>query len=317
MQKQIIITGGAGFIGSHLCERLLKEGHRVLCVDNFSTGRFANIQHLRESERFEVAECNIAKSLTLSNGYRPVELKQVDEIYNLACPASPAAYQRDPVGTLETAFTGTANMCEYAKWWNAKLLQASTSEVYGDPAVHPQREDYWGNVNPVGLRSCYDEGKRAAESLCMNYHRVHGVDVRIVRIFNTYGERMQSDDGRVIPAFIGQALRNEPMTVSGDGSQTRSFCYVDDLVSGLLAVMDSDITEPVNLGNPVETTIRTLAETIIRLTGSSAEIVPAPLPEDDPQRRCPDISLVRRRAAWQPRVSLEKGLRKTIQYFRK
>jgi UDP-glucuronate decarboxylase len=305
-----IVTGGAGFIGSHLCERLLEQGDRVICVDNFSTGSEENIKHLK-SNRFQVRQFDI------TNPYRYKERQKIDEIYNLACPASPVAYQKDPIGTSKTAFLGTLNMLELARHTGARLLQASTSEVYGDPDVHPQTEDYFGNVSCTGTRSCYDEGKRAAESLCMDFQRVYGVCTRIVRIFNTYGQRMQPNDGRVIPAFINQALRNEPITVFGDGVQTRSFCFVEDMASGLLAVMNGDITTPVNVGNPVETTMLGLAKMVINLTKSQSKIVMKPLPEDDPKRRCPDISLIQSRTSWRPYTSLEEGLLKTIEYFKK
>jgi UDP-glucuronate decarboxylase len=303
---RILVTGGAGFIGSHLCERLLTEGHDVICLDNFFTGSKDNIIHLMDNHRFELVRHDIVEPILL----------EVDRIFNLACPASPVHYQYNPVKTVKTSVMGTINMLGMAKRVKARILQASTSEVYGDPLVHPQQEDYWGNVNPIGLRSCYDEGKRVAETLMMDYHRQNGVDVRIVRIFNTYGPRMAENDGRVVSNFILQALRKEGITVYGDGSQTRSFCYVDDLVEGMLRMMDAeDFTGPVNLGNPQENTILEFAEKIAALTGSGSAITFAPLPQDDPKQRQPDISLAQERLNWQPHVTLEQGLMRTIDYF--
>lgn len=306
-KKRILVTGGAGFIGSHLCERLLGGDHEVLCLDNFFTGSKRNILHLLDNPRFELVRHDIVHSVHL----------EVDQIYNLACPASPVHYQHNPIKTIKTSTVGMVNMLGLAKRVKARILQASTSEIYGDPEVHPQKENYWGNVNPVGVRSCYDEGKRVAETLCMDYHRQNGVDVRIVRIFNTYGPRMHENDGRVVSNFIVQALKRRPITIYGDGSQTRSFCYVDDLVSGLIKMMDQEeATGPVNLGNPKEISVKELAERIIRLTGSRSKIVRKPLPKDDPKRRKPDITLARRTLKFEPRISLEEGLKKTIAYFR-
>jgi UDP-glucuronate decarboxylase len=303
---RILVTGGAGFIGSHLCERLLAEGHDVICLDNFFTGSKDNIIHLMDDHRFELVRHDIVEPILL----------EVDRIYNLACPASPVHYQYNPVKTVKTSVMGTINMLGMAKRVKARILQASTSEVYGDPQVHPQTEEYWGNVNPIGIRSCYDEGKRVAETLMMDYHRQNGVDIRIIRIFNTYGPRMAENDGRVVSNFIIQALRNEDITVYGDGSQSRSFCYVDDLVEGMTKMMDCDgFIGPVNLGNPVENTILEFAEKIVTITGSSSKIVFKPLPQDDPRQRRPDISLASNRVGWKPGVDLETGLRKTIGYF--
>lgn len=308
-KKRILITGGAGFLGSHLCERLLNEGHEILCVDNFYTGRKANIAHLLSNPYFEVMRHDICFPLYV----------EVDEIYNLACPASPIHYQFDPVQTTKTSVHGAINMLGLAKRVKAKILQASTSEVYGDPTVHPQPETYWGNVNPIGLRSCYDEGKRCAETLFFDYHRQHKLKIKVARIFNTYGPRMHPNDGRVVSNFIMQALRGEDITVYGDGSQTRSFCYVDDMIEGLVRLMNSpdDFTGPVNLGNPVEFTILELAEKVIELTGSKSGIVFKPLPADDPRQRQPDISLAKEKLNWQPAIPLEEGLKKTIEYFKK
>lgn len=304
---RILVTGGAGFIGSHLCERLLELGHEVICLDNYFTGSKRNIDHLLDNRRFEVVRHDVTEPILL----------EVDRIYNLACPASPVHYQYNPVKTIKTNVMGAINMLGMAKRVRARILQASTSEVYGDPTVHPQTEDYWGNVNTIGIRSCYDEGKRVAETLFMDYHRQNKVDIRIVRIFNTYGPRMAINDGRVVSNFIVQALAGEPITVYGDGSQTRSFCYVSDLVEGMIRMMDQDdLIGPVNLGNPHESTIREFAERIIELTGSKSEIVERPLPADDPRQRRPDIGLARARLGWSPRVPLEEGLRKTIEYFR-
>jgi UDP-glucuronate decarboxylase len=305
--KRILVTGGAGFIGSHLCERLLASGHEILCVDNFFTGRRTNVSHLLEDPHFELLRHDITFPLYV----------EVDEIYNLACPASPVHYQFDPVQTTKTSVLGAINMLGLAKRLRAKLLQASTSEVYGNPAVHPQTEDYWGNVNPNGRRSCYDEGKRCAETLCFDYHRQHGVLIKVARIFNTYGPRMHPNDGRVVPNFVVQALTGEPITVYGDGTQTRSFCYVSDLVDGLVRLMaaDDEVTGPVNLGNPGEFTILELAEMVINLTNSPSSIAYASLPADDPVQRRPDITRARERLGWQPRIPLEEGLQRMIPYF--
>jgi UDP-glucuronate decarboxylase len=307
-RKRILITGGAGFIGSHLADRLLAEGHEVICVDNFFTGTKINIEHLHGNPRFELLRHDVTFPLFV----------EVDEIYNLACPASPVHYQHDPVQTTKTSVHGAINMLGLAKRLKCKILQASTSEVYGDPAVHPQTEDYWGNVNPIGLRSCYDEGKRCAETLFFDYYRQHDLRIKVARIFNTYGPRMHPNDGRVVSNFIVQALRGEPITLFGDGAQTRSFCYVDDLVDGLMRFMDSadTVTGPINLGNPGEFTIRELAEEVIRQTGSSSVIVNHPLPSDDPKQRRPDITLAERHFGWRPGVCLQSGLGKTISYFR-
>ena len=304
---KVLITGGAGFIGSHLTERLLNDGHSVIIVDNFHTGSRDNIRHLLHNDDLEVFRADV------TDGYR----MEVDQIYNLACPASPIHYQRNPVKTVLTSVVGVINALKLAKETKARVLQASTSEVYGDPEEHPQTEQYWGNVNTIGPRSCYDEGKRVAETLMFDYHRENGVDIRIARIFNTYGSRMRPDDGRVVSNFALQALRGEPITIFGDGAQTRSFCYVDDLVEGLVRLMDQEeIAGPVNLGNPDERSIRDIAELIIEMTGSSSEIVAKPLPKDDPTRRRPDITLARKALGWQPGVVLEDGLPRTIDYFR-
>ena len=304
---KVLITGGAGFIGSHLTERLLNDGHSVIIVDNFHTGSRDNIRHLLHNDDLEVFRADV------TDGYR----MEVDQIYNLACPASPIHYQRNPVKTVLTSVVGVINALKLAKETKARVLQASTSEVYGDPEEHPQTEQYWGNVNTIGPRSCYDEGKRVAETLMFDYHRENGVDIRIARIFNTYGSRMRPDDGRVVSNFALQALRGEPITIFGDGAQTRSFCYVDDLVEGLVRLMDQEeIAGPVNLGNPDERSIRDIAELIIEMTGSSSEIVAKPLPKDDPTRRRPDITLAREALGWQPGVALEDGLPRTIDYFR-
>ena len=307
MKKRILVTGGAGFLGSHLCERLLNEGHDVLCVDNFYTGRKANIAHLLNNPYFEVMRHDICFPLYV----------EVDEIYNLACPASPIHYQFDPVQTTKTSVHGAINMLGLAKRVKAKILQASTSEVYGDPTVHPQSESYWGNVNPVGLRSCYDEGKRCAETLFFDYHRQHKLKIKVARIFNTYGPRMHPNDGRVVSNFIVQALKGENLTVYGDGKQTRSFCYGDDLIDGLVKLMDSpdDFTGPVNLGNPNEFSILELAQMIIKMTDSKSKIVFKPLPSDDPTQRQPDISLARKHLDWEPKIKLDEGLKKTVDYF--
>ncbi len=303
---RILVTGGAGFIGSHLSERLLGEGHDVLCLDNFFTGRKENIAHLLDDHRFELIRHDVTEPILL----------EVDRIYNLACPASPVHYQYNPVKTIKTSVMGAINMLGLAKRVKARILQASTSEVYGDPLVHPQTEDYWGNVNPIGLRSCYDEGKRVAETLMMDYHRQNGVDIRIMRIFNTYGPRMAPNDGRVVSNFIIQALGGEDITVYGDGSQTRSFCYVDDLVDGMIRFMDNEGTSgPMNMGNPAETSILEFATRIVALTGSSSRIVFKPLPADDPKQRQPDITLARNILGWDPQTAIETGLKRTIDYF--
>ncbi len=303
---RIVVTGGAGFIGSHLCERLLRDGHEVICLDNFFTGSKENITGLLANPAFELIRHDITQPILL----------EADRIYNLACPASPIHYQFNPVKTIKTSVLGTIHMLGLAKRVRARILQASTSEVYGDPEVHPQTEAYWGNVNTIGVRSCYDEGKRVAETLMMDYHRQNGVDVRIIRIFNTYGPRMAVNDGRVVSNFIVQALKGEDITVYGDGGQTRSFCYVDDLVEGMVRMMGTDgFTGPVNLGNPAETTILEFARRIIALTGSRSQIVFRPLPADDPKQRQPDISLARERLGWEPQVDVETGLKRTIDYF--
>ena len=306
--KRVLVTGGAGFIGSHLCARLLAEGREVLCVDNFYTGRRANVAHLLTNPRFELIRHDVCFPLYV----------EVDEIYNLACPASPIHYQHDPVQTTKTSVHGMINMLGLAKRTKAKLVQASTSEVYGDPEVHPQTEGYWGRVNPIGLRACYDEGKRCAETLCFDYHRQHRLAVKVARIFNTYGPRMHPNDGRVVSNFIMQVLQGREITVYGEGSQTRSFCYVDDLVEALIRLMATpdEFTGPINLGNPHEFTILQLARLVIDLTGSPSTIVFRPLPSDDPAQRQPDISLARRVLNWNPTVELEKGLTETIGYFR-
>ena len=308
-RKRVLVTGGAGFLGSHLCERLLSDGAEVLCLDNFFTGRRSNVAHLLDNPRFELMRHDVTFPLYV----------EVDEIYNLACPASPIHYQHDPVQTTKTSVHGAINMLGLAKRTGAKILQASTSEVYGDPTVHPQTEDYWGNVNPIGVRSCYDEGKRCAETLFFDYHRQHGLEIKVARIFNTYGPRMHPKDGRVVSNFIIQALQDEPMTLYGDGSQTRSFCYVDDLIEGFICLMQSTpgFTGPVNLGNPDEFTILQLAETVVELTGSNSEFTHKPLPEDDPKQRNPDILLAQSQLDWQPQVDLQAGLGQTIEYFRR
>jgi UDP-glucuronate decarboxylase len=305
--KRILVTGGAGFIGSHLCERLLAQGHEVICVDNFYTGTRQNIVPLLNHPNFEVLRHDICFPLYV----------EVDQIFNLACPASPIHYQNDPVQTVKTSVHGAINMLGLAKRLHIRIFQASTSEVYGNPSVHPQPETYWGNVNPIGPRSCYDEGKRCAETLFFDYHRQHRLDIRVARIFNTYGPRMHPNDGRVVSNFIVQALRGEPITLYGDGSQTRSFCYVDDLVRGIDLFMKKDdgFPGPVNFGNPVEVTIRELAEAVVKLTGSRSEIVFKPLPADDPERRKPDIGAARERLGWDPITDLAKGLSQTIDYF--
>ncbi|TVQ96960.1 MAG: SDR family oxidoreductase [Deltaproteobacteria bacterium] len=303
-----LVTGGAGFLGSHLCEKLVDAGHDVLCLDNYFTGSKDNVAHLLDRTNFELLRHDITQPILL----------EVDRIHHLACPASPVHYQHNPVKTVKTSVMGTIHMLGLAKRVKARMLLASTSEVYGDPQQHPQTEEYWGNVNPIGLRACYDEGKRVAETLCFDYHRQNGVDIRVVRIFNTYGPRMHPNDGRVVSNFIVQALDGEDITVYGDGSQTRSFCYVDDLVRGLLAMMDQDDHPgPVNLGNPVEFTIRELAEKIIEKTGSTSRIRFEPLPSDDPVRRQPDITRARRTCGWEPVVELDEGLDRTIAWFRR
>jgi UDP-glucuronate decarboxylase len=306
--KRILVTGGAGFLGSHLCETLLSQGHEVICADNFFTGRRSNIVHLLPNPYFEVIRHDVCFPLYV----------EVDEIYNLACPASPIHYQSDPVQTTKTSIHGAINMLGLAKRLKVRILQASTSEVYGDPEIHPQTEDYWGHVNPIGRRSCYDEGKRCAETLFFDYHHQTGLQIKVARIFNTYGPRMYPNDGRVVSNFIIQALTGQDITVYGDGSQTRSFCYVDDLIDGLIRLMNSpqEFTGPVNLGNPNELTIRELAEKVIEMTGSSSKINWEPLPTDDPVRRRPDITLAKKNLNWQPRVDLAKGLENTIAYFR-
>jgi UDP-glucuronate decarboxylase len=305
--RRVLVTGGAGFVGSHLCERLLKDGNEVLCVDNFYTGTRHNVHHLLANSRFELMRHDVCFPLYV----------EVDEIYNLACPASPIHYQFDPVQTTKTSVHGAINMLGLAKRVKAKILQASTSEIYGDPAVHPQTEDYWGNVNTIGPRSCYDEGKRCAETLFFDYHRQHRLPIKVVRIFNTYGPRMHPNDGRVVSNFIVQALQNRDITIYGDGSQTRAFCYVDDLVDGLVRLMGTPqaVTGPVNLGNPGEFTIRELAETVVELTGAASRIVHMPLPADDPRQRRPDISMANELLDWKPSVPLREGLIQTIGYF--
>jgi UDP-glucuronate decarboxylase len=306
-RKRALVSGGAGFLGSHLCERLLAQGCDVLCVDNFYSGTKDNISQLLSNPHFELVRHDVTFPLYV----------EVDEIFNLACPASPIHYQRDPVQTTKTSVHGAINMLGLAKRLRAKILQASTSEVYGDPEVHPQPEDYWGNVNPIGLRSCYDEGKRCAETLFFDYYRQHNLPIKVARIFNTYGPRMHPNDGRVVSNFIVQALKNEPITLYGDGSQTRSFCYVDDMIEAFVRFMSTanDFTGPVNLGNPDEFTIRELAEKVIELTGSKSALVNRPLPSDDPRQRQPDIALARRELGWQPKTRLEQGLQQTIRYF--
>jgi len=305
--KRILVTGGAGFLGSHLCERLIADGNEVICLDNFYTGSKRNIMHLMSDPLFTVLEHDVTNPLFV----------QVDEIYNLACPASPVHYQYDPVHTTKTSVLGAINMLGLAKRVNAKIMHASTSEVYGDPEVHPQPESYWGHVNPTGSRSCYDEGKRCAETLCFDYHRRHKIQAKVVRIFNTYGPRMHPNDGRVVSNFIVQALKGEPITIYGDGSQTRSFCYVDDLIDGFIQMMATPdkVTGPINLGNPGEFTIRQLAKQVIELTGTKSRLVVKPLPADDPKQRQPDISLAKNHLGWTPLVSLAAGLGLTIKYF--
>lgn len=306
-RKTVLVTGGAGFLGSHLCDRLIEQGHEVLCVDNFFTGSRRNIEPLIGHPRFELIRHDVTFPLYV----------EVDEIFNFACPASPVHYQHDPVQTTKTSVHGAINMLGLAKRVKARILQASTSEVYGDPSMHPQEESYWGNVNPIGIRACYDEGKRCAETLFFDYHRQHGVAIKVMRIFNTYGPRMHPNDGRVVSNFIVQALTGTDITLYGDGSQTRSFCFVDDLIEGALRFMASgpEVTGPINMGNPVEISIRTLAERIVEMTGSRSRIVFRPLPSDDPTQRCPDISRARQTLQWEPGVALQDGLARTIEYF--
>jgi len=307
-QKRILVTGGAGFLGSHLCDRLLSEGHEVVCVDNYFTGSKANIKHLLDNPNFELIRHDVTFPLYI----------EVDEIYNLACPASPIHYQHDPVQTIKTSVHGAINMLGLAKRIGAKIFQASTSEVYGDPEIHPQDETYWGRVNPVGLRACYDEGKRCAETLFFDYHRQHNLKIKVARIFNTYGPRMHPNDGRVVSNFIVQALQNEDITIYGDGAQSRSFCFVDDMVDGFLLFMETDdeFKGPLNMGNPNEFTIQELAEKVIDLTGSNSKIIYKTLPEDDPKQRQPNIDLAKEKLNWSPEVELEAGLERTIAYFR-
>ena len=306
-RKLILVTGGAGFLGSHLCDRLLEDGHDVICVDNFFTGRKQNVEHLIGHPRFELMRHDVTLPLYL----------EVDEVYNLACPASPVHYGHDPIQTTKTSVLGALNMLGLAKRLKCRIFQASTSEVYGDPSQHPQPEGYWGNVNPIGPRACYDEGKRCAETLFFDYHRQHGIEVKVARIFNTYGPRMGPDDGRVVSNFIVHALKGQPITIYGDGAQTRSFCYVDDLIEGFVRLMESpaELIGPVNLGNPGEFTIRELAELVLELTGSKSKLAYLPLPQDDPRQRRPDIALAKDRLGWQPGVALREGLLDTILYF--
>ena len=306
-RKLILVTGGAGFLGSHLCDRLLEDGHDVICVDNFFTGRKQNVEHLIGHPRFELMRHDVTLPLYL----------EVDEVYNLACPASPVHYGHDPIQTTKTSVLGALNMLGLAKRLKCRIFQASTSEVYGDPSQHPQPEGYWGNVNPIGPRACYDEGKRCAETLFFDYHRQHGIEVKVARIFNTYGPRMAPDDGRVVSNFIVHALKGQPITIYGDGAQTRSFCYVDDLIEGFVRLMESpvELIGPVNLGNPGEFTIRELAELVLELTGSKSKLAYLPLPQDDPRQRRPDIALAKDRLGWQPGVALREGLLDTILYF--
>ncbi len=304
--KKVLVTGGAGFIGSHLCKHLLDHGNEIICVDNFYTGSVSNIAELKGSEHFRLVDHDIIEPLDL----------EVDQIYNLACPASPVHYQKDKVRTIRTSTDGVRNMLELAQRYGARMLQASTSEVYGDPLVHPQKENYWGHVNPNGPRSCYDEGKRVAESLMFAYGEQRGVDIRVARIFNTYGPKMQADDGRVVSNFIVQALRGEDITLYGDGTQTRSFCYVSDLVEGLYRLMNADVKGPINLGNPRESTVKELAEMVQDIVGGHSQLVYRPLPQDDPTRRNPDITLARKHLDWEPQVPLEQGLGRTVDYFR-
>jgi UDP-glucuronate decarboxylase len=308
MKKRILVTGGSGFVGSHLCERLLKDGNEVICMDNFFTGSKQNVVHLLDNPYFELIRHDVTMPFSA----------EVDEIFNLACPASPVHYQFDAIQTVKTSVMGAIHVLGLAKRVKAKVLQASTSEVYGDPHIHPQKEDYWGNVNPIGIRSCYDEGKRCAETLFMDYHRMNGVKIKIIRIFNTYGPRMHPNDGRVVSNFIIQALNNQDITVYGKGEQTRSFQYVDDLIEGMIRFMNTDdsIIGPINIGNPVEYKIIELAEKVIQLTNSKSKIIYKPLPQDDPMQRCPDISYAGKLLDWKPKVQLEEGLLKTIEYFK-
>ena len=306
-RKRILVTGGAGFLGSHLIDRLIAQGHEVVCADNLFTGTKRNIEHLHAHPRFEFLRHDVCNALKV----------EVDEIFNLACPASPVHYQHNPVQTTKTSVLGALNMLGLAKRLKCRIFQASTSEVYGDPAVHPQTEDYWGNVNPIGTRSCYDEGKRCAETLFFDYHRQHGVEIKVARIFNTYGPRMHPRDGRVVSNFITQALNGEDITIYGDGSQTRSFCYMDDLIEGFLRLMESDasVTGPVNLGNPGEFTMLELAQKVLAITGSKSKLIHMPLPSDDPRQRRPDITLARTKLGWEPKVALTEGLARTVEYF--
>jgi UDP-glucuronate decarboxylase len=308
MKTKILITGGAGFLGSHLCDSLIKRGDEVLCIDNFFTGRKENVEHLLGNNSFELLQHDVAF---------PLQVK-IDRIFNLACPASPIHYQSNPIETTKTIVIGAINMLELAKKHNARILQASTSEVYGDPVVHPQKENYWGNVNPIGMRSCYDEGKRCAETLFFDYYRQYKLEIKVMRIFNTYGPRMHPQDGRVVSNFIVQALNGENITIYGDGQQTRSFCYVDDLIDGMIRLMDSsvDITGPINIGNPGEFTILELAERVLRLIGGKSQITFQPLPEDDPKQRQPEIRIAKEKLNWAPKVQLEDGLKETVKYFR-
>lgn len=307
MAKRVLVTGGAGFLGSHLCDRMIAAGNEVICLDNYFTGQRKNITHLLDHADFELVRHDIID---------PIKL-EVDQIYNLACPASPVHYQYNAIKTMKTSVMGAINMLGLARRTKARILQASTSEVYGDPLVHPQREDYWGHVNPIGIRSCYDEGKRCAETLFMDYHRQNGVEIRLMRIFNTYGPRMNAEDGRVVSNFIVQALKGEPITIYGDGSQTRSFCYCDDNIEGMIRLMERDHMGPINIGNPNEFTMLELAEEVIDLTGSKSEVVNLPLPEDDPKQRQPDISLAKKELDWEPKTQLREGLKATIAYFEK
>jgi len=314
MGNKVVVTGGAGFIGSHLCEHLLNQGDEVICIDNFYTGQRENIMHLQDGQKFTVFDYDISRAPEVLFLMLEEDIKKV---YNLACPASPVHYQHDPIQTVKTCVHGTLNMLELAREAKAKFLHTSTSEVYGDPIAHPQKEDYWGNVNPIGPRACYDEGKRCAETLCIDYHKSHNVEVKIVRIFNTYGPRMRVDDGRVVSNFIISALQNKNITIYGNGLQTRSFCYIDDMIKGILSMMEypAGFPGPVNLGNPTELTVLQLAEKITDLCGSSSRFVFLPKPQDDPVKRCPDISLAKEKLNWQPVVSLEHGLKETILYF--
>jgi UDP-glucuronate decarboxylase len=308
--KKILVTGGAGFLGSHLCDRLIEQGHQVLCLDSLFTGSRNNVEGLIKHPNFTFIKHDVVD---------PINVEKVDEIYNLACPASPVHYQFNPIHTMKTSVMGALNVLELARKTGAKVFQASTSEVYGDPSVHPQPEEYWGNVNTIGIRSCYDEGKRAAETLFFDYQRVHGVKIKVVRIFNTYGPRMAADDGRVVSNFIVQALKGQDLTVYGDGSQTRSFCYADDLVEGFMRLMNAgdDVVGPINMGNPGEFTMVELAEKVLRLTGSTSQLIHMPLPQDDPKQRRPDITKAKQLLNWEPTIALEQGLERTIAYFRK